>query len=588
MKKRLICLLLILSLAASLPMAAHAVPLPGEASVEIVISPEWEDAGDFHEGLARVFDGKKWGYIASDGSLAVDCVWDIASDFNEGLAAVATVEPGVSAQTPDIQTWHFIDRQGKIVRTVGTNEAYYFDSRAFLTGVSDGTYLTAPGGENTVFVHSIRGEASLPVRSFRSGTAFRGGYAVVSAAADGAFTLPPALQKLVGVLDDDAMPDVVIDYAGKVYWDGDWGMILAVDGGLVVYNSRATGLWGIDTLDGKEVVAPTISDLWYTYQNGVFSVFSGAYATVCINDSFCAVDQNGTLYPFDADGVGRFSEGLFPFDRDNVYGYCAVDGAVVIAAKYLTAEPFSCGAAVVSTANGYYYIDKSGANLNLFAYAEAHSLSEGLGRVKIDGKYGFVALSGRPADAAGDTPHAWAAAEVTEAYENGLIPDEFCCLYLSEATRSELARLSVTLLTRLRRCSADELVLMETGKTLDSFVAAYPFPDTSDRSVLAAYALGIINGYVDGTYRPDGLVTRAEAAKMLTVTAQLAGLQTSTSPLAFADSGSVAVWARDYVAFVSAAGIMNGVGGNRFDPFGLYTREQAYLTMNRIYTMAAE
>ena len=201
MKKRLICLLLILSLAASLPMAAHAVPLPGEASVEIVISPEWEDTGDFHEGLARVFDGKKWGYIASDGSLAVDCVWDIASDFNEGLAAVATVEPGVSAQTPDIQTWHFIDRQGKIVRTVGTNEAYYFDSRAFLTGVSDGTYLTAPGGENTVFVHSIRGEASLPVRSFRSGTAFRGGYAVVSAAADGAFTLPPALQKLVGVLD---------------------------------------------------------------------------------------------------------------------------------------------------------------------------------------------------------------------------------------------------------------------------------------------------------------------------------------------------------------------------------------------------
>ena len=75
---------------------------------------------------------------------------------------------------------------------------------------------------------------------------------------------------------------------------------------------------------------------------------------------------------------------------------------------------------------------------------------------------------------------------------------------------------------------------------------------------------------------------------MLTVTAQLAGLQTSTSPLAFADSGSVAVWARDYVAFVSAAGIMNGVGGNRFDPFGLYTREQAYLTMQRIYAMAAE
>ncbi len=39
------------------------------------------------------------------------------------------------------------------------------------------------------------------------------------------------------------------------------------------------------------------------------------------------------------------------------------------------------------------------------------------------------------------------------------------------------------------------------------------------REVIEKYAaMGVINGYPDGTFRPDDLVTRAEAAKILTLT----------------------------------------------------------------------
>lgn len=48
------------------------------------------------------------------------------------------------------------------------------------------------------------------------------------------------------------------------------------------------------------------------------------------------------------------------------------------------------------------------------------------------------------------------------------------------------------------------------------------FPDMEDhwaRDVVEKYvAMGVINGYGDGTFRPDELVTRAEAAKILTLT----------------------------------------------------------------------
>jgi hypothetical protein len=56
----------------------------------------------------------------------------------------------------------------------------------------------------------------------------------------------------------------------------------------------------------------------------------------------------------------------------------------------------------------------------------------------------------------------------------------------------------------------------------------------------------------------------------------------------FRDDNRLADWARDDIGKVQHAGIMGGVGNNDFEPHGLYTREQAIVTLMRLHiTMSA-
>ena len=42
-----------------------------------------------------------------------------------------------------------------------------------------------------------------------------------------------------------------------------------------------------------------------------------------------------------------------------------------------------------------------------------------------------------------------------------------------------------------------------------------PFTDTDDPSILALYQAGIINGYADATFRPEGLLIRSEVSAIV-------------------------------------------------------------------------
>lgn len=74
---------------------------------------------------------------------------------------------------------------------------------------------------------------------------------------------------------------------------------------------------------------------------------------------------------------------------------------------------------------------------------------------------------------------------------------------------------------------------------------------------------GIIKGYSDGSFRPDGLVTRAEFIKMVVTAAKI---QPAT---AFSgDFGDVGFehWAWPYIEAAKSAGVINGDAGGRFRP----------------------
>jgi hypothetical protein len=70
---------------------------------------------------------------------------------------------------------------------------------------------------------------------------------------------------------------------------------------------------------------------------------------------------------------------------------------------------------------------------------------------------------------------------------------------------------------------------------------------------------------------------------MLTAAAAALGESTDVAAPAFADSEQISSWALPYIGYVFNAKIMGGMGADKFDPQGGYQRQQAYMTMLRLY-----
>ena len=87
------------------------------------------------------------------------------------------------------------------------------------------------------------------------------------------------------------------------------------------------------------------------------------------------------------------------------------------------------------------------------------------------------------------------------------------------------------------------------------------------------YALadeGIISGFTDGTYLPSSTLTRAQAAKII---AEAMGLSSEATTSQFTDV-SDSHWALTYIEACAEAGIITGVGDGTFNPDGEVTRAQ--------------
>ena len=97
-------------------------------------------------------------------------------------------------------------------------------------------------------------------------------------------------------------------------------------------------------------------------------------------------------------------------------------------------------------------------------------------------------------------------------------------------------------------------------------------------AVDACTALNIIGGYPDGSFKPEGNITRAEVTKMICVAlngGKNPAVSTNTTPT-FSDvrNNANAAWAEGYIESCAAQGIVSGVGGGKFAPAGNVTGVQ--------------
>ncbi|MCC3377223.1 S-layer homology domain-containing protein [Cohnella sp. REN36] len=95
--------------------------------------------------------------------------------------------------------------------------------------------------------------------------------------------------------------------------------------------------------------------------------------------------------------------------------------------------------------------------------------------------------------------------------------------------------------------------------------------------------LGAVNGFEDGTFRPNARVTRAQFARMLTGVLS-AKAERADGIAGFADAARIAAWAAPAVAAADAAGWMSGSaeqGGRFFRPDAPMTRAELAATLAR-------
>ncbi len=107
------------------------------------------------------------------------------------------------------------------------------------------------------------------------------------------------------------------------------------------------------------------------------------------------------------------------------------------------------------------------------------------------------------------------------------------------------------------------------------------FADVSSEHWAAEYIAalsqkGVINGYADGSFKPEGNVTRAEFAKIMV---SVMGLAPDAAACSFADSQNL--WSTPYIGAALKAGIISGTGETSFSPESEITREQAAAIIGR-------
>jgi len=182
-------------------------------------------------------------------------------------------------------------------------------------------------------------------------------------------------------------------------------------------------------------------------------------------------------------------------------------------------------------------------------------------------KHNPIRISGQTAlDLTGASP--WAQEDVARAIAAGLVPTALQSAYTQPATRAEFAALAVA--------------LYETaiGRTI---AGREYFTDTTDVNVQKMAYLGVVTGIGNNLFNPTGQITREQAAVLLSRLAAVIGQPFPTGVPTFADNASLSSWAVDGVGQAQAAGIMGGVGENRFAPHDSFTREQSIITVLRMF-----
>ncbi|MGI6028053.1 MAG: WG repeat-containing protein [Candidatus Heteroscillospira sp.] len=644
MKKRLMSVMLAAVLLLSVLSPAA---LAASFDIETIVSPKYEAVGNFSDGLAAVKQDGKWGYIDESGKMAISPRFDYAGQFSEGVAVVAELKETVHGEGTEYE-YTDIYYELNLVDTDGNvTELYYLlgeDTREISYGDFD--YLVEAGAnwfcQNGVIcvngtAYTAEGEQILPK------TELNGSWG----AFDYFYQTGPCVGGVIPMKasyayeDGGEMQCFFMDAEGNVLrtfpmfdsgeergitsaYAPEQGRIIAWYGGYDEDWNWVSRCGAMD-LNGNWVIQPQYVSFRYMLSGRFFC--DGLWTVENEEGLFGAVDKDGrVVIPMQYDFMGSFTEGLCSVKKDGEAYYIDQNNNAVkpadlqgAAAQAESASHFSGGiAAVYTDKDGQAYciqnVMKNGMlaavpgteKLGSEVYFPGHEEgSDDYGTVASIGdiiaivennKWGFARLTFHldlPDESSMDS---WAYDEVCKAIEAGLVPNELQNQYKTNITRADFALLFMEVASEITGKSVDELVKSTTGKELDDIVKEHPFIDTADRNIVAANAMGIINGRGNGIFDPYATITRQDAATLVLRAAvaikadamDVWGDKIAAANIEFNDGAAFAPYAQEAIEVMAALDVMKGVGNNSFAPTATYTRQQSFMTAYRLMTQIIE
>ncbi|MEK0314889.1 family 10 glycosylhydrolase [Cohnella sp. 56] len=144
----------------------------------------------------------------------------------------------------------------------------------------------------------------------------------------------------------------------------------------------------------------------------------------------------------------------------------------------------------------------------------------------------------------------------------------------SEVTRAEFA----VMLARMLNLPGDGAELAFNDKAA--------IGSWAKQGIAQAVQAGIVNGYSDGSFRPNAKISRIEMVMM--IVNALGFADNSKATTVFADDAEIPAWARAAVAAAVENGLVQGVGGNRFAPNQTATRAESVVILLRALEFASK
>lgn len=302
-----VCALIFALVVTSSSYAAYTRP------ATFVIPPQFQEARDFHEGLAAVKSNDRWGYIDYLGRIAIPFIHRVpeAGDFAEGFAFVGD---------------HYIDTEGQ-----------------------------------PAFVRIDPDTDERIERFFTNGLPFSQGMAAVQIAGQwgyidmmGNYLIPPSFER-AGRFADGLAPARrnglwgYIDVRGRWVIEPKFSRAGEFHEGLAAVYIR--GRWGFINKEGKYAIRPQYVEA------GDFAYGVAPVRTRTTYRGWGYIGHwNNKAIPKRYNNAGNFGDGLAPVAADTRWGYVNVRGEWEIAGQYEDARIFSEGLAAVKVENRWGYI----------------------------------------------------------------------------------------------------------------------------------------------------------------------------------------------------------------------------------------